>query len=381
MLRTFDGIRFPDQRLALTWVQQNIAAFGGDADRVTIWGQSAGAQSVCFHILSPGSKGLFHRAVSSSGPCILPYPTIKDAEEQGIDWARRVGCPYAGNARLECLRNASLTNLYAAGSPRTSPHDGFLYPAIDFTHNVWPAPNIDLMNRGELGSLNVSLLFGSTGNDLGFSYSKIPDPAPTEYRVYLNAVANATNLGTSFVDRLMTVYPLASRNGSVRSVLLDIMGDSNIGCPAVESAQLTAEAGVPSHAYSFTFSAPQSHNNDFHASDLPFLWGDPGEFDVPAPFTPVEKALSDDMMGALLTFVVDGRPVVNGQEWPFVNNSDSGVAEGNHTVMVFSGSPHAISSFRQARCALWKWQRAQTGHWLGDSELRKIFESVHNSRF
>jgi carboxylesterase type B len=57
-----------DQRMAMQWLQKNAAAFGGDPTRVTIFGESAGAGSVSNHLLSPRSKGLFHRAIAESGP-------------------------------------------------------------------------------------------------------------------------------------------------------------------------------------------------------------------------------------------------------------------------------------------------------------------------
>ena len=61
-----------DQVAALRWVQQNIAHFGGNPDQVTIFGESAGGISVSSHVVSPMSKGLFHRAIMESGVAVLP---------------------------------------------------------------------------------------------------------------------------------------------------------------------------------------------------------------------------------------------------------------------------------------------------------------------
>ena len=72
-----------DQRMALAWVRDHIAAFGGDPENVTIFGQSAGAHSVSLHLVSPGSAGYFHRAIMQSGTATGRWPTRNDAESLG----------------------------------------------------------------------------------------------------------------------------------------------------------------------------------------------------------------------------------------------------------------------------------------------------------
>ncbi len=88
---------FMDQLAALQWVRGNIAAFGGDPDQVTLFGESAGGGSVLAHLVSPMSRGLFHRAILQSpgtpGPRAkaLPSSDIATAEKIATDWSRSVG--------------------------------------------------------------------------------------------------------------------------------------------------------------------------------------------------------------------------------------------------------------------------------------------------
>ena len=94
-----------DQTLALQWTQRNILHFGNDPDRVTIFGESAGGMSVCQHLVSPRSNGLFSRAIMQSGACDtrMYYDTAEDARAFGRRYAAALGCEDA-STRLCCLR-------------------------------------------------------------------------------------------------------------------------------------------------------------------------------------------------------------------------------------------------------------------------------------
>lgn len=69
-----------DQQLALQWVNDNIESFGGDRDRITIFGHSAGSGSAHYHVLAPSSKGLFNRAIMMSGVALNPWAIFEQRE-------------------------------------------------------------------------------------------------------------------------------------------------------------------------------------------------------------------------------------------------------------------------------------------------------------
>ncbi len=104
-----------DKIAALEWVETNAAAFGGDPERVLIFGQSAGSMSVCSLIASPLAAGLFHRAIGQSGGCFLPLPTLEQAERRGVTLAAELGVREdVAAASVAALRATSPEQILAA---------------------------------------------------------------------------------------------------------------------------------------------------------------------------------------------------------------------------------------------------------------------------
>ncbi|TRY77841.1 hypothetical protein TCAL_06802 [Tigriopus californicus] len=101
----YGNMGLQDQILALKWVQQNIAAFGGDPNQVTIFGESAGSASVTLLMLSPQAEGLFHQAIGDSGSAISGWAVDNFPEASALKYAEFTKCPLTPReAMVSCLK-------------------------------------------------------------------------------------------------------------------------------------------------------------------------------------------------------------------------------------------------------------------------------------
>jgi para-nitrobenzyl esterase len=117
-----------DQQLALKWVQDNIAAFGGDPKNVTIFGESAGALNTLTHIVSPLSAGLFHKAIVQSGAYTLDTPSLTASQSRGTAFATRLGCT---DQTAACLRSKTVDDVLAQQGSVNTAGSAFNQSTID----------------------------------------------------------------------------------------------------------------------------------------------------------------------------------------------------------------------------------------------------------
>jgi carboxylesterase type B len=123
---------FEDQILALEWVRDHIADFGGNPDDVTIMGESAGGLSVCLHLVAPRSRGLFHRAITESGLCDSALSPEAERLEVSNDLVAALGCDTAPD-EAACLRSATAEAVRDA-----SGLDGVFGTLTDRVRPWWP---------------------------------------------------------------------------------------------------------------------------------------------------------------------------------------------------------------------------------------------------
>ena len=237
---------FLDQRAALAWVRAHIAAFGGDPDNVTIFGQSAGAHSVSLHLVSPGSAGYFHRAIMQSGTATTRWPTRQDAESLGTSFAASVGCTDPSQV-LDCMRAKTRNEVLLAlpnGSQEYAESGRTVWgPVVDGL--VIPDQPRTLYEDGAFN--RVPLVIGST-RDEGWIYVDRSFPAGLTVEEYETAVAS--EFGVADAPAILAQYP-ATGFDSPKLALSRLVSDVEVVCEARRVARLVERTGTPVYLYSF----------------------------------------------------------------------------------------------------------------------------------
>jgi len=270
-----------DQVLALEWVQSHIASFGGDPDNVTLFGESAGGQSVCLHLISPASRGLFARAISQSGLCDADIPTQTEMRAISDRLVTDLECDTAADT-LACLRGKTRDEVIDADVGPTGnsaltaggswwPHvDGTLIPdqfrAVVSAGDVAPVPTIVGWTENE-GTLFV-LLAEQTG--------EVVDEAA--YHREIAELAAEAGLDPADIE---AQYPLDAY-ADPGAAFADAIGHYSIACPSRRAARLLADH-VETRVYRFEYpNASFQLGSDrelgaFHSAEIQYIFGHPSQ--------------------------------------------------------------------------------------------------------
>jgi len=336
-----------DKIAALDWVRDNISQFGGNPDNVTIFGQSAGSQSVCSLMVSPLARGLFHKAIGQSAACVNPQsPSDANGFERGLQLTNTLGSGSDLSAMRAAAPEAVLeaANLSGWATQSRIVVDG------------WVLPQTPDQLFAESRQAKVPLLLGSLANEGHLLFPLNEDLTQDQLEADVAKLAGS-QLGTDLIDLYrsqLNVSPgLAQR---------EIRTDLFMAYGMRRWARYQARAAQPTYLYfldhdtpAFRLYWPEQPDlkltsgprsvGAYHSGDLAYVFGNTRK--VGMGWQDVDHALSSTMVEYWTNFAKYGDPNSAGlPRWALYD-------EANHSTMLLGSEPQTVAGIRRAKLDLW----------------------------
>ena len=291
-----------DQIAALQWIKNNIAAFGGDPNNVTIDGQSAGSMSVNCLVASPAAHGLFNKAIAESGSFMIANPLIQATT---LEIAEKQGLRFAGSAHaqsIEDLRKMSAEDLMKVPGRFSPITDGYVLPK--------PVPQI----FAEGHQNNVAVITGWNADESFITSYKKKD-------AYVDAIKKQYGADA---DEVLKYYAGTTDEEAARSQVR-MSRDQTFAMSGYKWLSLQSRQGkAPIYAYYFNRKLPATPDyvkyGAFHTGEVAYVMDDLKFLN--RPWEPDDQPLATLMSSYWVNFMKTGNP--NGQglpEWPKYDNT------------------------------------------------------------
>ncbi len=288
-----------DQIAALQWIQRNIASVGGDPDRVTIFGESAGGRDSTFLMTAPLAEGLFHGAISQSGGYrFASYNSLAEAEERGRQLGQALGGRAASADPAEAvaaLREASMEDILGVPMP---PGRG----GVNFDGWVLPRPLGETFAAGDQHP--VPLMIGSNANEAAMGAREMPADQFEEM---------VRDRYGSLAERALEIYPVDGATASA-SLVDRFFTDNGQGCGSKHLIAGMTQTGAKAWLYYFSRVQPGGTLGAFHGAEIPYVFSTPDSW---MPWDATDAALAEAVGGYWTRFAATGNPNGDGSTvWP-----------------------------------------------------------------
>jgi para-nitrobenzyl esterase len=340
-----------DQRMALRWVRDYIAAFGGDPASITVAGRIAGGDSLGLHLVSPDSAGLFSRAILQGRFASSKWQTLADAESVGESFATALGCTDRASV-LRCLRSKTVEQVLMAlpsGQPQfTETMRAAWGPVVDGL-DIPDQPR-SLFERNAFAAVPVMI---GTAGDEGWKVVDRAFPAGLSAEVYRAEVE--AEFGSVATSAILEHYP-SSGDSLPKSTLARLVGDVEAVCEARRVARLIARSKAPVFLYSLASepTAGEPSAPSPQGLDLFFASRSVDRSAARGRGRHGDRFLSGKIVAYWTSFVVTGNPNTGerkGIEWPVFSELEP--AGGRYLAFSPAIRLHDGRSIREA-CDFWE---------------------------
>jgi len=310
-----------DQILALEWVRDNIGAFGGDPDKVTIYGESAGAMSVGLHLLSsPRSEPLFRAGIMESNPLGLPYKSLKQSHAIAKEFATNLGCAVDD---VGCMRAQLPEVVLDAQMQRDMALPFLLHGIRDML--VWsPVIDGEVLTRQPVqtapeGGLSKPVILGTNANEgllfvevakSGLGWKRVSD---LDYRIVVDFFFRDQKIRKKIYEK----YPPDGHDNTM--LVSKVFSEYLFTCPNLYAASKGSQetwSYIFDHVPSFNMrpNTPACADHACHTAELPFVFHTARNRGY--EFTPEENTLSNLMVGYWTDFAKNLNPDGGANAWP-----------------------------------------------------------------
>ncbi|MCU4336401.1 carboxylesterase/lipase family protein [Acinetobacter dispersus] len=302
----FINLGLMDQQAALKWVNKNIESFGGDAKNITIFGESAGGQSVLANIFSPLSKNLFQKAIAASGSYHADLKNVADAKQVTHTIAQKLNCVGDAAAVSACLKS--------------KPTEQFLTPDISSLFNDGFFIDNTTLNKSfyqsiESNEFNVSSMINGFNTDEGSFFAGVIENSLGRKMNYDDYVGSLTGLYGKNTQKHIIKNKKPNTSTDYTQAFSEDLGKYKFVCPTITFNNLFSKK-VALYSYEFADkSAPQYIKpisiayGAYHTGELAYLFKDfRGANGSLTKLNPSQAELSKTMVNYWANFIKTGNP-------------------------------------------------------------------------